>query len=465
MRKTAAAITVILLLIAAAVSAHAVTIEAGRIRPFDDNILTVTSEDGGRLTIEAVSGTIPLENPVTDLPVEGGTVEIHWNALSYNGEPLTPGSITLRALLAGNDLTTEVAEIRQKVDSPKPAVLCCLPVTQTFYANGKTVLRIECAISCKGTYELQIARKDKPDEAVWHYRTVYSGRGAPMVISWDGKGKNHKVCSPGEYIISAWAANNSEYVQTAEIALIPEPLPEPELTATGSLIPENLSDDAAVWEALMAPVAVGDGPEGKGLKIMNAKAGKECIGTVSCRTVGLAVLELYDDGWAKIGAWRQMDGAYIEGYVKTSKLRMVRPNTRYGAVVDKKKQTLTVYENGKKLGTAMVSTGFTTAEDRTADTHSGIYLLGTRMDGFGTDGHTYAYPIRMERLNLIHQMGYEMKNGERDFSAEMETLGTMASHGCVRVDARITEENNGINAWWIWTHMGHDSKIIVTPED
>ena len=58
-----------------------------------------------------------------------------------------------------------------------------------------------------------------------------------------------------------------------------------------------------------------------------------------------------------------------------------------------------------------------------------------------------------------------MKNGGRDFSAEMETLGTKASHGCVRVDARITEENNGINAWWIWTHMGHDTKIIVTPED
>ena len=94
MRKTAAAITVILLLIAAAFSSHAVTIEAGRIRPFDDNILTVTSEDGGRLTIEAVSGTIPLENPVTDLPVEGGKVEIHWNALSFNGEPLTPGRKT-----------------------------------------------------------------------------------------------------------------------------------------------------------------------------------------------------------------------------------------------------------------------------------------------------------------------------------------------------------------------------------
>ena len=100
MRKTAAAITVILMLLAAAVSAHAVTIDAGRIRSFDDNILTVTSEDGGRLTIEAVSGTIPLENPVTNLPVEGGTVEVHWNGLTFGGEPLPAGEVTLRALLA-----------------------------------------------------------------------------------------------------------------------------------------------------------------------------------------------------------------------------------------------------------------------------------------------------------------------------------------------------------------------------
>ena len=465
MRKTAAAITVILMLLAAAVSVHAVTIDAGRIRSFDDNILTVTSEDGGRLTIEAVSGSIPLENPVTDLPVEGGTVEVHWNGLTFDGEPLPAGEVTLRALLAGNDLTTEVAEIRRAVDSPMPAVLCCLPVTREFYANGKNVLKIECAVSGRGTYEISIARKDNPHESIWYNRAVYSGRGTPIVFRWDGKNKNHKVCEPGEYIISAWSSYRSEYVQTAELILLPEPLPEPELTVTGNLIPDDLMDDAAVWETLMTPVAVGEGPEGKGLKIMNAKGGRECIGTVSCRTVGVAVLELLDDGWAKIGAWRQTDGVYIEGYVKTSKLRMIRPNTRYGAVVDKKKQTITVYENGKRLGTAMVSTGYTTDEDRSADTHSGVYLLGTRLDAFATDGHTYVYPIRLERLNLIHQMGYEMKNGGRDFSAEMETLGTKASHGCVRVDARITEENNGINAWWIWTHMGHDTKIIVTPED
>ena len=61
-------------------------------------------------------------------------------------------------------------------------------------------------------------------------------------------------------------------------------------------------------------------------------------------------------------------------------------------------------------------------------------------------------------------MGYARENGLRDFTEELATLGKKASHGCIRVDARSTEENNGINAWWIWTHMGHDSKIIVLPE-
>ena len=44
-------------------------------------------------------------------------------------------------------------------------------------------------------------------------------------------------------------------------------------------------------------------------------------------------------------------------------------------------------------------------------------------------------------------------------------LGTKASHGCIRMDPRTTEENGGINAWWVWTHLGHDTKIIVTPEE
>ena len=51
-----------------------------------------------------------------------------------------------------------------------------------------------------------------------------------------------------------------------------------------------------------------------------------------------------------VRAWRHEDGAYVEGYVPTKKLKMVLPGTRYGVVIDKTAQTLTVYEAGKPVG-------------------------------------------------------------------------------------------------------------------
>ena len=38
-------------------------------------------------------------------------------------------------------------------------------------------------------------------------------------------------------------------------------------------------------------------------------------------------------------------------------------------------------------------------------------------------------------------------------------LGAKASHGCVRV-ARTSGEG-GINAFWLWTHLGHNTKVLV----
>ncbi len=43
-------------------------------------------------------------------------------------------------------------------------------------------------------------------------------------------------------------------------------------------------------------------------------------------------------------------------------------------------------------------------------------------------------------------------------------LGHKASHGCIRMDPRVTEECNGINAWWVWTHLGRDTKVLVTED-
>ena len=465
MKKMYALMTVLFLLLAGTGQATAVELKTEIIRPFGDNILFVDSEDGGMLTIEAFIDGVQLENPVTAMKIGPGSHEICWQGLTYGGEPLMRGRIILRATLAGTDRTVEQAETTAEIGSPLPAVVCCLTGSRSFYADGINILRIEVAMSAPGDCEISIAPKDQPEEKIWYTRKNVDAK-APEVFRWNGKNRNGEICPPGEYVISARSVRCPERVFSETVELLKEPQEEPELTVTGSLIPEDLTDDAEVWKRLTEPVAVGDGWEGQGLRINNEKNNQAGVaGTVSCRTVGLAVLETDDDGWVKVGAWTQSGGYYTEGYVKADKLTVIRPNTHYGAVLDKKAQTLTVYEDGVRLGTVKISTGLSTDSERKADTHSGVYLLGTRMQDFTRYGHTYCYPIRIDGSNLIHQVGYKRDNGQISFAEEISTLGSKASHGCVRVDARSMEENNGLNAWWIWTHMGHDTKIIITPED
>lgn len=464
MKKAGIALAILLLLLALMAGASAVELKTGTVRAFGQNILTVTCEEGGLLTIEAWSGTLQLKNPATDLRIEAGETEIPWDGLSWGGEPMPAGKVTLRATLVGADRTTEQTEITAEVRTPLPAAVCCLPSAQRFYPDGKNILRVEVAMSAAGTYDVTAAPKDRPEEVVWHERGFNNAK-EPVVLRWNGMLRGRTPCEPGEYVITATSKSRPDYAQTAVVTVLAEPEEKLEITVTGSLMPADFSDDEAVWKALTAPVAVGDGAEGSGLRIMAKKGARSGDNaTVSCRTTGLAVLEISDDGWVKVGAWQQADGYWAEGWVKADKLRMIRPNDRYGAVVDKKNQTMTIYENGKKIGTVLISTGYTTLESRKADTHSGVFLMGTRMENFPQNGHIYNYPVRIDCFNLIHSAGYETVHGQRDYTEELAALGTKASHGCIRVDPRASDENT-INAWWIWTHMGRDTKIIVTPED
>ena len=465
MKKTGIALAILLLLLAGTVCVSAVELTAGTIRAFDNNILKAESEDGGRLTIEVWNGTLPLKNIVTNLPVEAGAVEIPWDGLSYGGEPVSAGKIRLRATLTGSDRTVEQTEITAETDTPLAAAVCCLPAAQRFFPDGRSQLKIEIALSAAGAWEISIVPKEDPEDVVWHKTGRTDGR-FPAVLQWNGMRRAGVRCEPGEYVISLRTKACPERVSMAGVRVLAEPEPVAGVTVTGSLMPEDFSDDAAVWAALTAPVVIGDGVEGGSLLIMPEKgAHTGSIGTVDGRTSGLAVLELTDDGWARIGVWRKEDGQYTEGWVKTERLHVIRPNDLYGAVVDKKAQTMTVYEDGEKIGTFLISTGYTTAESREADTHSGVYLMGTRMEAFSQSGHIYRYPVRIDGGNLIHSTGYVPTNGLRDYDEEIAALGTKASHGCIRMDPRTTEENGGINAWWVWTHLGHDTKIIVTPEE
>ena len=145
--RRAAVLLILVLLLAVPFSACALNLKTQGIRSFDDNVLTVNTETGGTLTIEAVSGTVPLENPVTGLTIPAGKTEILWDGLTYGGEPLQQGKLTLRAILEHSDGTREEASITTSAARPRSAAVCCLPAAESVYLDGRTPLRIEVGVS------------------------------------------------------------------------------------------------------------------------------------------------------------------------------------------------------------------------------------------------------------------------------------------------------------------------------
>lgn len=116
------------------------------------------------------------------------------------------------------------------------------------------------------------------------------------------------------------------------------------------------SSDAEIWAALTRTMVSVDVKETESAYIYNSTSKGKKLGSVSGLSQGLNLIEDLDNGWSLVEAYRNEDGAFVRGYIRTKTLRTVEPNTLYGIVVDKAAQTLTVYKNGERLGSCAVST-------------------------------------------------------------------------------------------------------------
>lgn len=149
----------------------------------------------------------------------------------------------------------------------------------------------------------------------------------------------------------------------------------------------------------------------------------------------------------------------MEGYVPASLLRMVKPSTEYGLLVDKVSQTMVVYEHGKRIGTMKISTGKPVKRDLTRETAAGSFLTVSRIGAFTMKGYAYANPIRYDGGNLIHSIGWRTVNKKRDYSMEQALLGQKASHACIRLP-RFGEEGE-LTSWWLWQRIPWHTRIII----
>jgi len=447
------------LLLPAACHASALELTAGTVTPFAENRIVVRSESAGTLTVTPALPDFSLRNAAENLQVEAGKTEIVWDGLSWHGEPLPSGTLTLNASLVLPSGEVSEASVRVKVGNPLCAAVSCLPAADLFCpAQGS--LRIECGLSRKGSVKLEIGSAGEPGKVL---RTL-TGKAkdtVPVQLKWDGKDQSRRPLPAGEYLLTAFSPACPEHRVTASVILTDDPVTVPDVFVTGEIIPADPEDDEAVWAALTAPAVVGAGTEGQGLYLMKKKKYAPG-GSISARTVAVRVMELAEKGWCQVAVWRQAVGEYMEGWVQRDKLTVIAPRLHYGVLINKKQQTLTVYQDGRRLGTLRISTGLLSSGNPLAATPPGVYLIGSRMKDFQNDGFHYDYPIRLHGDYLLHTVGYKTKNGSRIYTEELDNLGSPASHGCVRMDIRPAEDGSGLNAWWVWTHLGRDTRVIVT---
>ena len=225
-------------------------------------------------------------------------------------------------------------------------------------------------------------------------------------------------------------------------------------------MPERGDSDGAIWEAMMQPSVVIDVKNVGHQKVYDqpSKGGKS-LGELHGQSQAVQVMELLEDGWALIRAWNHECGAAVEGYVPASVLKLDRPNSEYGLLLDKQTQQLTVFFRGQRLTTLPVSTGLMAKDKLFRETPAGMYLTLERVDGFSSEGYYYDYAIRYDGGNLLHQLGYKSRSGRRDFSVQTAQLGQKASHGCIRLPAAVDE--CGVNAYWLWTHLPYHTRVVI----
>ena len=423
------------------------------VHPYAGMVITVDSPEAGELALTVEDAYTRYEFARRQIPA--GRSEIFWNGLMQGGEAARRGAYTVRAQMTGKQYIY-TCDSPVRVLTPAAALQYCIPSDTTVYA-GYEGFQVDYLVTNSCLIHIQLAEADAPDVILKTW-SVEPSDSLPHVFYWTGQIEGRSV-APGEYILSFTVKNSAQGPIAFPVTVTDQAPPQVPVTVRDPalFLPETEAD---TWACLTAPVTVVNIGRLQHQSIMAQPTAKSTIiGTLHGQTHAVRVLEVREDGFCRVGTWRQEDGEYVEGYVPTHKLKTVIPNPHYGVVVDKKTQTLQIWQDGEKLGTLGVSTGLMAKGKFFRETLAGAFLTNDRIISFKDDGYQYNYAIRIDGGNLIHSMGCKLDGAKFDYSEQLRQIGVKASHGCVRVDPRPDE--NGLNMYWLWTHLPVNAKVLV----
>ena len=396
---------------------------------FADDVTLVSGQDGwsfdfyagegGMLAVQLLSGeTGEAVCDVGAMTVEAGSGRMAWNGLLADGSAAAPGDYMVRV------------QLKNYWGEESESSIFSLHIFESEAARSENVLDLSMLVAEEAaSWDEEISAAD---EAETH-------SGVPQATSF-------------------WDMNPDDYDLT------------------------NPEHQQAIWELMMQPITVLEGDQTENIYITNqpgisARPYKEnCAGELHGQSQGVHVLEedTDGDGYVLIEAYTndgtKTDNSYMEsiaaskvqGYVKASRLYQVTPSSKYALLVDKLRQKLYVFEDGKIITSLDVSTGKNTKSQPYNETPAGEFITVSRVGDFKAGSSTIGrFAIRINGGTLLHEVLHDVgADGTTKIYSNYEPqLGYKASHGCIRIPRR--KNADGFNMQWFWDNLELKTKVFI----
>lgn len=427
----------------------------GNIHPYADNAFRIRTAEAGLLEIRIHDNICVYRKLIQQ--VSAGETTIHWDGCGYNREKLYEKTYTVTAVLTADSGSIRTISFDSPVEYPSQCLQYALPSSENLFLDQPENWFLEFRTVTKGTVAIQIRSTDNP-EKLYAYQCAAAGGKIARIDFTSIAGRKEKP-ETGNYILSVYEISKQDEKYEYDLH-ITESAPDPEaVQTTGEIMPDRSMSDSEIWDMMMKPSVVVDIDSFKHQEVYEKPdTGSSSLGTLHGQSQGLKVISI-DNDWALVGAWNHEDASYIEGWVPLSKLKTVKPHGEYGILIDKQKQTMTVFRNGEVIDTLLVSTGRAEKNSLYQETSAGCFLTGYHRVNFSMNGKKYDYVIQYDGGNLLHQTPYDWGQQKKDFTLGRAYLGAKASHACVRIQPEPGE--GGLNAYWLFTYLPYHTRVII----
>lgn len=430
----------------------------GQIVCYGENAFVVNAPEPGRVTINICTDTFSYRK--IEAEVNAGKNRIEWDGLGNNQERLYTMSYHIDTEMTGQSGKKYHSRFDSPIERCTQALIFALPSSEKVYLSHPKEWFVECKVILNGTLVIEMIPEGRQEAAYTFRREAQSGRIIHMTFA-DIVRKN--PIEPGKYTFRIYELSNPRYEYCFQMLIENEKPEAAPVEITGPVMPEEGDSDETIWALMTQPAVVIDIKNTNHQKVFQEPdASSASLGTLHGQTQTLRVIAFEDD-WARIEAWNHEEGERVIGWVPADKLKVEYPHTEYGLLISKKEQTLTVFHHGKRIGTVRVCTGKMEKDELYQETAAGSFLTGEHRVDYSMNGKKYDFVIQYDGGNLIHQIPYAFGEGKKDFTEGQALLGQKGSHACIRIQAEPGGDE-GINAYWIWTHIPYHTRVIITDD-